>query len=124
MWETADWNWHTKGDNELLYWHWSPRNDFQMNFPVYGYDEALITYIVAASSPWHPISKEVYQNSWVRSPSWKNGKSYYGYTLPLGNFDMGGPLFFEQYTFMGINPTGLTDSMGIDYWQQVKNHTW
>ena len=106
MWAAADWNWHSKGADKLLYWHWSPRNDFQMNFPVVGYDEALITYIIAAASPNHGISRELYENSWVKNSSWKNGKTYYGYQLPLGNFDKGGPLFFEQYTYMGINPNG------------------
>ncbi|MDP4131430.1 MAG: glucoamylase family protein [Bacteroidota bacterium] len=123
MWENANWDWHTKNDNKLLYWHWSPNNGFDMNFPVYGYDEALITYIVAASSHSHPISADAYTNTWVKSASWKNGKSYYGYPLPLGNFDKGGPLFFEQYTYMGIDPRKLTDQHGIDYWEQVKNHT-
>src|SRR6185312_15161739 len=67
MWDAADWNWHGAGGNKTLYWHWSPDNDFDMNFPVFGYDEALITYIVSASSPNHPISKELYENSWVKS---------------------------------------------------------
>jgi hypothetical protein len=123
IWDAADWNWHSKGDNKLLYWHWSPSNDFDMNFPVYGWDEALITYIIAASSPYHSISKELYENSWVKSSSWKNGKKYYGLELPLGNFDKGGPLFFEQYTFLGIDPNGLKDDHGIDYALQTKNHT-
>jgi hypothetical protein len=123
MWDAANWNWHSKEDNKHLYWHWSPSNDFDMNFPVGGYDEALITYIVSASSPRHPISKELYENSWVKSDSWKNGKTYYGHELPLGNFDRGGPLFFEQYTYMGIDPNGLTDDHGIDYAVQTKNHT-
>ena len=77
MWYSADWNWHSKGDDKYLYWHWSPTNDFNMNFPVYGYDEALITYIVAASSPNHPISKALYENSWVKSASWRNRKTYF-----------------------------------------------
>jgi len=123
IWDAADWNWHSKGGNQLLYWHWSPSNDFNMNFPVYGWDEALITYIIAASSPYHSISKELYENSWVKSSSWKNGKNYYGIELPLGNFEKGGPLFFEQYTFMGIDPNGLKDDHGIDYAMQTKNHT-
>jgi hypothetical protein len=123
IWEAANWNWHTQNSNQLLYWHWSPANDFDMNFPVYGWDEALITYIIAASSPYHPISKDVYENCWTRSASWKNGKEYYGLTLPLGNFEKGGPLFFEQYTFMGIDPNGLKDNNGIDYALQTKNHT-
>ncbi len=119
MWETANWEWHTNGGN-TLYWHWSPYNDFDMNFPVFGYDEALITHIIAASSTTHPISKAVYTNTWVKSHGWKNGKTYYGFVLPLGNYDKGGPLFFEQYTFLGINPHHLTDSLGVDYWLQVK----
>jgi hypothetical protein len=123
MWETANWAWQAHGDKKLLYWHWSPYNDFDMNFPVFGYDEALITYIIAASSPTHPISKETYMNTWVASGGWKNGKTYYSFMLPLGNYDKGGPLFFEQYTYMGIDPHALTDSMGINYWDQVKNHT-
>jgi len=123
MWNDADWNWHSRGGDKLLYWHWSPHNDFNMNFPVYGWDEALITYVMSASSPTHSISKELYENCWVKSQSWRNGKEYYGIRLPLGNFEWGGPLFFEQYTFMGIDPNGLKDDQGIDYAEQTKNHT-
>ena len=94
-----------------------------MKFPVYGWNEVLITYLIAASSPSHPITREVYEATWVNSQTWKSGKTYYGITLPLGGFDHGGPLFFEQYTFMGIDPNGLTDDHGIDYAQQTKNHT-
>ncbi len=123
MWDDANWNWHTNKTNTTLYWHWSPENDFDMNFPVWGWDEALITHIVSASSTWNPISKDVYLSTWVKNPSWQNGKSYYGIKLPLGNYEYGGPLFFEQYTFMGIDPNGLTDEFGIDYAEQTKNHT-
>jgi hypothetical protein len=123
MWDAADWNWHSNGSNKILYWHWSPYNNFDMNFPVFGYDEALITYIVAAASPGHAISKELYENSWVKGGGWKNGKTYYNYVLPLGNYDRGGPLFFEQYTYMGIDPNGLMDDHEIDYAMQTKNHT-
>lgn len=122
MWHAANWNWHTNGENRL-YWHWSPNNGFDMNFPVWGWNECLITYIMAASSPFHPIPKAVYDGSWVGSQGFKNGKSYYGVTLPLGNYDKGGPLFFEHYTFTGIDPRGLKDSLGLDYFEQAKNHT-
>ena len=122
MWGAANWNWHTNGQDKL-YWHWSPNNGFDMNFPIWGWNECLITYIMAASSPNHAISKDVYNGSWVGSGGFKNGKTYYGYVLPLGNYDKGGPLFFEQYTFQGIDPNGLKDSLGIDYFEQVRNHT-
>jgi hypothetical protein len=122
MWGAANWNWQTKGENKL-YWHWSPNNGFDMNFPVWGWNECLITYIMSAASPNHSISKAVYDGSWTGSNGFKNGKEYYGIKLPLGNFDKGGPLFFEQYTFMGINPNGLTDTIGINYFEQGRNHT-
>lgn len=124
MWNVANWNWHTKGENKL-YWHWSPSNGFDMNFPIWGWNECLITYIMSASSPNHSISKEVYDGTWAGSAGFKNGKEYYGYKLPLGNYDKdkGGPLFFEQYTFQGIDPNGLIDSLGNDYFLQGKNHT-
>ncbi len=121
LWYTANWNWHTKGENNMLYWHWSPVNDWDMNFPVRGWNECLITYIVSASSPNKGISWETYNNGWVNSASWRNGKSYYGINLPLG-FEYGGPLFFAHYTFLGIDPRGLKD-WSTDYFEQNKNHT-
>jgi hypothetical protein len=123
MWDAANWNWHTQNDAKKLFWHWSPRNGFDMNFPVKGWNEALIAYIISASSSRHPISKEVYERTWVSTRSWRNGKSYYGYPLPLGNWPGGGPLFFSQYTFMSVDPNGLTDDQGIDYAEQTRNHT-
>lgn len=122
MWNTANWNWFTNGERKL-YWHWSPNNDFDMNFPVWGWNECLITYIIAASSPTHSISKDVYSGSWTGSAGFKNGRSYYGIELPLGNYEGGGPLFFEHYTFMGVDPRGLTDDLDNDYFKQVRNHT-
>lgn len=122
MWGAANWVWHTNGQNKL-FWHWSPNNGFDMNFPIWGWNECLITYIMAASSPNKSISKAVYDGSWVGSDGFKNGKIYYGYKLPLGSYDKGGPLFFEQYTFQGIDPNGLKDSLGNDYFMQGKNHT-
>lgn len=126
MWGAANWNWHTNNEKKL-YWHWSPANGFDMNFPVWGYNECLITYIMAAAAPnpYKAISPDAYNGTWTGSPGFKSDSIYYGYKLPLGNYgrDMGGPLFFEQYTFQGIDPNGLTDSLGNDYFLQGKNHT-
>jgi len=123
IWDAANWNWHAQTDSKRLFWHWSPKNGFDMNFPVKGWNEALITYIISASSRRHAISKDVYERTWINTRSWKNGNSYYGYTLPLGNWPAGGPLFFSQYTFMAIDPHDLTDDRGIDYAEQTRNHT-
>jgi hypothetical protein len=121
IWETVEWSWHTRNGEKVLYWHWSPNYGWDMNHKIGGYHEALITYILAASSPTFPISKEVYTEGWAKNGNIRNGKSFYGYTLPLG-YDYGGPLFFAHYSFMGIDPDGLADQYA-DYWTQVVNHT-
>ncbi|HWK06247.1 MAG TPA: glucoamylase family protein [Puia sp.] len=121
LWNDIEWNWFTKGGEEVLYWHWSPNNGWAMNFPLRGYNECLITYVLAASGERYPISPSVYHRGWAQSIFFKNGKTFYGYQLPLG-FDYGGPLFFTHYSFLGLDPHGLKDEYA-DYWKQNKNHT-
>ena len=89
-----------------------------MNFPVWGWNECLITYIMAASSPFHSIQKMFMTAPGSEATGFKNGKSYYGIPLPLGNYEGADRLFFEQYTFLGIDPNGLVDSLGNDYFEQ------
>jgi hypothetical protein len=123
MWNEIEWNWFTKGGEEVLYWHWSPNNGWAMNFPVRGFNECLIMYVLAASCPneRYQVSPAVYHRGWAQSNFFKNGKKFYGYTLPLG-FDYGGPLFFSHYSFLGLDPRGLKDQYA-DYWEQNQNHT-
>lgn len=121
LWDSVEWNWFTQGKN-VLYWHWSPDYNWDMNMPIHGWNECLITYVMAASSPKHGIEKTAYAQGWADSKTFVNGKTYYDkYTLPLGP-DYGGPLFWTQYSFMGLNPHGLKDQFA-DYWQQATNHT-
>jgi len=121
LWNDAEWNWHTRGGLDLLYWHWSPNNGWSMNFEIRGWNECLITYVLAASSPRYPIDARVYHNCWAQSNHFLNGRSYYDIKLPLG-FDYGGPLFFAHYSFMGLDPRGLRDQYA-DYWEQNYHHT-
>jgi hypothetical protein len=69
----------------------------------------------------YTVSPAVYHNGWAQSNFFKNGKSFYDIKLPLG-FDYGGPLFFSHYSFLGLNPKGLSDRYA-DYWEQNRNHT-
>lgn len=92
-----------------------------MNFPVRGYNECLIMYVLASAGERYPVSSSVYHRGWAQSNFFTNGKNFYGYNLPLG-FDYGGPLFFSQYSFLGLDPRGLKDQYA-DYWEQNKNHT-
>lgn len=121
LWNDIEWNWFTKGGEEVLYWHWSPNNGWAMNFPVRGFNECLIMYVLAASGERFPVSNAVYHRGWAQSNFFKNGKEFYGIKLPLG-FDYGGPLFFSHYSFLGLDPRGLKDRYA-DYWEQNKNHT-
>lgn len=121
LWNDIEWNWFTKNGEDVLYWHWSPNNGWAMDFPLRGYNEALITYVLAASATRYPVSEKVYHKGWAMSNFFFNGKKFYGYTLPLG-FDYGGPLFFSHYSFLGLSPKGLKDQYA-DYWEQNKNHT-
>ena len=120
LWNAVEWDWFRKSGETVLYWHWSPTYNWDMNLPVHGWNEALITYVLAAASPAHAIPKEVYMNGWAQNGAMKNGASYYGITLPLGPA-FGGPLFFSQYSFLGINPNGLTDQYA-DYRMQNTAH--
>ncbi len=121
LWNNVEWNWFTKNGEDVLYWHWSTNYDWQMNFPIHGFNECLITYVLAASAENYEVPATVYHNGWAKSNFFKNGKSFYGYQLPLG-FDYGGPLFFSQYSFLALDPTNLQDEYA-DYWIQNKNHT-
>jgi beta-glucosidase len=124
LWRQVEWNHYTKGEN-ALYWHWSPDYEFAMNHQIKGYDECLITYILAASSPTYPISKQVYDQCWVNP---KDGEffcntSFYDITLPLGKREqMGGPLFWVHYSWIGLCPKGLSDQYA-DYWEQNRRYT-
>jgi len=121
IWNGIEWDWFRQNNQDVLYWHWSPDYNWQMNVPIRGWNECLITYVLAASSLTHNIPKTVYDNGWANSAAIKNGNSYYNVILPLGP-NLGGPLFFEHYSFLGINPNGLSDAY-TDYGTQTKNHT-
>jgi len=120
IWENVEWTWFQQSGQQKLFWHWSPNNGWAMNMPVAGWDEALIVYVLAASSPTYPITKAVYDNGWALNGGMKNGKAFYGITLPLGQ-DYGGPMFFAHYSFLGLDPRKLTDTYA-SYWQQNTAH--
>lgn len=116
-----DWGWYRRGGLNILYWNWSPDYNWAVNVPVQGWCEALITYVLAASAPTDPIPKSTYDSGWVRNGSMRNGNTYYNIVLPLGP-SLGGPLFFAHYSFLGIDPNGLTDAYA-NYWAQDTAHT-
>ncbi len=124
LWEGVEWNWYTR-DQNVLYWHWSPNYEWEMNFPIGGYNEALIVYVLAAASPTYPVSRSVYENGWARSGAIGEGVDYYGLNTELDHYEYDdapvGPLFWAHYSYLGLNPKGLTDNFA-DYWLLNENH--
>ena len=123
LWNGVEWNWFRQNGQNVLYWHWSPDFNFAIGQQISGWDEAMIVYALAASSTVdsNRIPKIVYDNGWALNGNMKNGRSFYGITLPLGP-DYGGPLFFAHYSFLGINPNNLTDAYA-NYWTQDTAHS-
>ncbi|MDP3314107.1 glucoamylase family protein [Lutibacter sp.] len=125
LWKEVEWSWYTKGGEKVLYWHWSPNYGWEMNFPVGGYNECLIMYVLAASSPTYPISKEVYDNGWAKRGAIRSSEVYFEEEVVLNYFEHDdapiGPLFWAHYSYLGLNPTGLKDQYA-DYWKLTQNH--
>ena len=121
LWNNVEWSWFTQGNQNVLYWHWSANNGWAMNVPIRGWNECLVTYVLAASSTNYSIANTVYSSGWAQSGAIKNGSTYLGITLPLGAA-YGGPLFFAHYSFLGIDPNGLTD-VYANYLTQNIAHT-
>lgn len=121
IWNAVEWNWFRQGNQNVLYWHWSPTVNWMLNQQIKGWNEALIGYVLASSSLTDSIPKIVYDNGWASNGGMRNNNVYYGYPLPLGP-SLGGPLFLSHYSFLGINPNGLTDAYA-NYQTQTTNHT-
>jgi hypothetical protein len=124
LWREVEWDWYQNGKN-VLFWHWSPNYGWEMNHEIRGYNECLITYILAASSPTHPITPAAYHEGWARNGDIKGNHTKYGITLELnhnGALETGGPLFWSHYSFIGIDPRNLSDKYA-NYWEHNVAHT-
>lgn len=125
LWKDIDWNWYRNGGQNVLYWHWSPEYGWEMNFPVTGYNECLIMYVLAAASPTHGVPAEVYHEGWAKKGAIKSSAEQYGYPVVLnfnGNEGTVGPMFWAHYSYLGLDPRELKDEYA-DYWELNKNQT-
>lgn len=122
LWKEVDFDFYRNKQN-VLYWHWSPNHAWKMNFPVKGYNECLIMYILAASSPTFSVPVEVYHEGWAMNGKIKETKTSYNLPLELkhqGNPPNGGPLFWAHYSYLGLDPRGLKDQYA-NYWDETVN---
>ena len=121
LYEDVEWDWYSKNNSGVLYWHWSPNYAWQMNFPLRGYNEAMIVYLLAIASPTHSVPASYYHNGWAAANNYKNGNAWFGYKLFVGPA-YGGPLFFAHYSFLGFDPRGIKDKYA-NYFENNRNHT-
>lgn len=126
LWKGVEWDWYTQYENSpYLYWHWSPDQAWTINHRLIGWNETMITYLLAIMSPTHPVAPQLYYSGWASQDSiaqayrsawgktddgswYTNGNTYYGEKLPVG-VSNGGPLFFIHYSYMGLDPHRWTD---------------
>ena len=123
LWKGVEWDWFTQNKN-TLYWHWSPDFGFDINLELKGYNEVLITYVMASASPDFSITKETYENGWASNGAIANGALAYDIPLTVnhaGSSQKGGPLFWAHYSYMGLDPSNLADAF-VNYGDATVNH--
>ena len=133
LWQDVEWNWYrSPADSPYLVWHWSPTVDYKINHKLIGWNESMITYLLAIASPGHPVPPELYYSGWASQEKsaqeyrgnaagkmYSNGETFYGQKLDVGGFT-GGPIFFIHYNFMGMDPHGLKDKY-TEYFDNSKS---
>jgi len=119
LWEAIEWDaFHAAGET-VLRWHRSPTTGLSAN-NVTGWNECMITYLLAVASPTHPVSGTFYHAGWARSGAMALNQSYYGYPLYVG-YAYGGPMFFAHYSFVGFDPRSKHD-VYANYYTHNRNH--
>jgi hypothetical protein len=83
LWEEVEWNWFVQDD--VLAWHWSANNGFAMNHAIRGWNETLVTYVLAAGAPRYGIDARIYEKGFCAGPDYRSGKTYYGVTPITGS---------------------------------------
>jgi hypothetical protein len=126
IWKKVEWDWYRRyADSKFLYWHWSPDQAWIVNHRLIGWNEVMVTYLLAIASPTHAVPASMYYTGWANQDStgqqyrsgwggttegsmYTNGNSYYGIKLDVG-VSNGGPLFFTHYSYMGYDPHQVND---------------
>jgi hypothetical protein len=122
LWEGVEWDaYRPPAPADVIDWKWSPTDGFGDSFPVQGWNECMIVYVLAKASPTHPVPAACYRRGYSRDGAMVNGKVFWGYPLWVGA-DYGGPLFFAHYSFLGFDPRAKRDAW-CNYFTQNHNHT-
>lgn len=117
LWQGVDWDWFRATEKrDALYWHWSPDYGWYIHFRLEGWNEVMITYLLAAASPTHPVPPSIYSTGYTGHEGYGTPRTYFGITttqsyVPPTATSPGstGPLFFTHYSYMGYDPRGVRD---------------
>lgn len=118
LWEEIEWDWYRRNNSEVIYWHWSPDYEWQMNMQVRGWNEAAIVYLLAIASPTHGVPASMWESGWVQS-DYYNPRTLFGHKLYVGQ-GHGGPMFFAHYSFLGFDPNDKADAYA-NYFDHNRN---
>lgn len=119
MWEAIEWDAFIPAGQTVLRWHRSPTTGLS-DATVSGWNECMITYLLAVASPTHPVATSLYHAGWARNGAMVLNQSYYGYPLYVG-YAYGGPMFFAHYSFVGFDPRAKRD-VYANYYTHNRNH--
>ena len=122
LWEEVNWNWYRKSTGDVIFWHWSPDNDFAINLPIRGFNETQIVYLLAIASPTaaNRVPASLYHTGWAGG-GYETNAEFYDIPLIVGRAK-GGPLFFSHYSNLGWDPRGVRDRYA-NYFERNRNHT-
>lgn len=138
LWEAVEWDWYRLEPNSaFLYWHWSPEWSSVIHHPLIGFNEVMVTYLLAIASPTHGVPATMYYSGWASQAEmaqqyrqgwsgtadgnhYENGNTYYGIKLNVG-VGHGGPLFYTHYSFLGPDPHALHDKFTASYFENNRN---
>ena len=127
IWKRIEWDWYRMTpDSKFLTWHWSPDKGWIINHQLIGWNETMVTYLLAIASPTHAVPASLYYSGWANQDEkgqqyrsawggttdgshYTNGNTYYGIKLDVG-VSNGGPLFFTHYSYLGYDPHHITDA--------------
>ncbi len=148
LWKNVNWSAFLDKETFKLVWNSNDLNK-KPNTVGYaqGFNETMITYILAMASPTHPIPVKAYYQGWagpdLNKYLFKNSKGsfvevyglkqylqYQGFTWydeDLHHYNPWGrdlPIFWVQYSYLGLNPRFINDGLlpkGITYFDAFKN---
>ena len=138
LWETVEWDWYRGPEHaDYLFWHWSAEWGWQIQHRLTGFNETMITYLLAMSSPTHGVPADLYYSGWASQAEWAiryragwsgsvdgdhyyNGHTYYGIKLDVG-VGTGGPLFFTHYSYLGFDPHSLHERYTSSYFDDNRS---